>query len=196
MKRLLVLVLLISLGLNVGLAWRLRQAGPPERSAWRDHGSRTVPAPGDTQAWRERMDRRFTHLSERLGLDPEQQAAFRSHRARVEADVRDRLTTLEQARVELRNEAERQPPDPAAVSAALAAVSRAEAAMDSLVAVNLKAELELLRPDQQSRLLSMLPFERLGRHGGFRPGPGDGDGSGRGRHRGGSRRPDEGPPGE
>jgi len=196
MKRLLVLVLLVSLGLNVGLAWRLRHAGPPERPAWHDRGNRTVPAPGDSQAWRERMDRRFARLSERLDLDPEQQTAFREHRAHVEADVRDHLATLEQARADLRNEAERQPPDPAAVSAALAAVSRAEARMDSLVAVNLKAELELLRPDQQSRLLRMLPFERLGRHGGFGRGRGNGDGSGRGPHGGGPRQPDERPPGE
>jgi hypothetical protein len=123
-------------------------------------------------------------MSRALGLDADQQAAFRRHRERVEADVRDRSAVLESRRALLRAEAARQPPDPAAVAAALAAVGRAEAVLDSLVAANLQEELELLRPDQQARLLRMLHFERLGARGG--PGAGRGDGHGPRHGRGGS----------
>lgn len=196
MKRLLVLALLISLGLNLGLAWRLRQApGPDERPA-RSSGSRLSTAAGDTQAWRERMDRRFTHLARKLNLDDDQQAAFARHRRQVETDVRARTTVLESCREALRAEAERRPPDPAAVTAALAAVGRAEAALDSLVAVNLRTELEMLDPEQQAQLLRMLPFERLGAGSGYGHG-GRGEGrAGHGRRHGNAARPEDGPAGQ
>jgi Spy/CpxP family protein refolding chaperone len=181
MRRLLPLVLLVSLGLNAGLAWRLLRDDPaPARTRWEQEG-RFRPAPGDTQAWRERMDHRLHRLAERLDLDPQQLEAFRGHRARVEGDLRAQAQLVEAARAALRQEARREPPQPAAVSAALAAVGRAEAALDSLVAANLRTELELLRPDQQARLLRLLPFERLGSRGGFGPGRGDGPGGRHGR---------------
>ena len=196
MKRLLVLALLISLGLNLGLAWRLHEgAGPRERSA-RSSGSRMSPAVGDTQAWHERMDRRFRYLVKRLDLDEAQQEAFGLHRRQVEADVRGRTLVLESCREALRAEAARRPPDPAAVTAALAAVGRAEAALDSLVAVNLRTELEMLDPGQQAELLRMLPFERLGGGSGYGHG-GRGEGrTGRGHRRGDTERRDEGPSGQ
>jgi len=175
-KRLLVFVLLVSLGLNVALALRLRQAAPPVEREWRGHNGRLHAAPGDSQAWRARLDRRFERLTRMLELDPEQEEAFRRLRGGAEAEIRVRMSGLETCRAALRTEAERQPPDPAAVSAALAAVGRAEAAIDSLVARNLQAELEILRPEQQSRLLHSLRFERLEGRGG--------PGSGRGRHHG------------
>ena len=193
MKRLLVLALLISLGLNLGLAWRLHQASAPRERPVRPFGSRMSPAVGDTQAWRERMDRRFAHLVQNLNLDEDQQAAFARHRRQVESDVRAKAAVLEASREARRAEAERRPPDPAAVTAALAAVGRAEAVLDSLVAVNLRTELELLDPEQQSQLLRMLPFERLGAGGGYGHG-GRGEGrAGRGHRHGDAARPDEGP---
>lgn len=196
MRRLLVLALLISLGLNLGLAWRLHQAPAPRERSVRSYGSRMSPAAGDTQAWRERMDRRFTHLAHMLNLDDGQQAAFAHHRRQVEEDVRARTMVLEANRETLRAEAERRPPDPAAVTAALAAVGRAEAALDSLVAVNLRTELELLDPEQQAQLLRMLPFERLGAGGGYGPG-GRGEGrSGRGHRHGDAARSDDQPAGQ
>lgn len=188
MRRLLVLVLLVSLGLNAGLAWRLWQAAPEPQRPGSVREGRFRPAPGDTQAWRERMDRRFERLSDKLDLDPQQQAAFRSHRERVEAEVRAHSRKVETARDALRQEARREPPQPAAVSAALAAVGRAEASLDSLVAANLQAELELLRPEQQTQFLRMLPFDRLGPRGGR--GHGRQDGPGGRRHGGGAAPPD------
>ena len=196
MKRLLLLALLISLGLNLGLAWRLHQETAPRERSGRSSGTRMSPAVGDTQAWRERMDRRFAHLVKRLDLDKEQQAAFLRHRRQVEADVRARTTVLEAGREALRAEAERRPPDPAAVTAALAAVGRAEAALDSLVAVNLRVELELLDPEQQAQLLRMLPFERLGSGGGYGRGGRSEGRSGRGHRHGDAARPEDGPAGQ
>ncbi len=195
MKRLLVLALLISLGLNLGLAWRLREDPEARERSARSYGSRMSTAVGDTQAWKERMDRRFRHLTQRLDLDEAQQAAFSLHRRQVEADVRARTTVLESCRETLRTEAARHPPDPAAVTAALAAVGRAEAALDSLVAVNLRTELEMLDPGQQAELLRMLPFERLGGGSGYGHGSRGEGRAGRGHRRGDADRPDGDPAG-
>jgi Spy/CpxP family protein refolding chaperone len=192
MKRLLVTLLLVSLGLNVGLAVRLRQAGGEEQPRMQ-HAGRMMPAPGDSQAWHARMERRLDRMSEHLGLSPQQRDQLARHRAVVESQVRLRMVRLDETRTMLRAEAERRPPDPTAVAAALGAVSRAEAELDSLVAVNLQAELELLSPEQQAEMLRLMPFERLGGRGLFGGARGEGPGSGRGHHR----RPGGGPaPGE
>lgn len=185
MKRLLVLALLVSLGLNIALAVRLWQpSAVGQEEAWEGRGHGWRSAPGDTQAWRERLDRRFERMARMLDLDPAQREAFRRHRAGVAGEVTARTAALAARRAELRMEAERRPTDPAGVAAALAAVGRAEAALDSLVAANLRHELELLRPDQQARFLRGMRFELLGgRHG-----PGDGPGHGPRRGRTGGRR--------
>lgn len=191
MKRLLVTLLLVSLGLNVGLAVRLRQAGGDEQPRLPRSG-RMMPAPGDSQAWHDRMERRLDRMSEHLGLSPEQRDDLARHRAVVESQVRQRMVRLEETRSLLRAEAERRPPDPAAVAAALGAVSRAEAELDSLVAVNLRAELELLSPEQQAEMLRLMPFERLGGRSLFGGARGDGPGSGRGHRRHPGGRPAQG----
>ena len=126
MKRLLVLLLLVSLGLNVGLAVRLRQAPAPAGDRpWRGRAERMMPAPGDSQAWHDRMERRMDRMADRLGLDPAQRQAMRAHHQRTEVELRTRFRALEQARADLRAEAERQPPEPAAVSTALLEIGRA-----------------------------------------------------------------------
>ena len=197
MRRLLMLALLVSVGLNVGLALRLREAPAPADRAWRDRAGRLMPAPGDSQAWHDRMDRRFRRLDRMLDLDPAQQEAFRAHRAGVAEDLRTLTAALEDRRALLRAEAARRPPDPAAVAAAVAAVGRAEARLDSLVAVHLEAELRLLRPAQQEHLLRTLPLQRLGGPEGRHHGRGHGRrGHGRQGGAGPPGGPAEGPPGE
>lgn len=169
MKRILILLLVLSLGLNVSLLVRqLRGGGPPP--AGRMGAGRTWPAVGDTQAWHDRIERRAGHMSDHLGLDAEQREIFRQHHREAARDMLQHRQRVEAGRREIRRLVLQDPVDPAAVRAAVVRLGHEQAVMDSLVAEKLLEEMALLEPEQRVKLLGMLHWDHDADHG--RPGHG------------------------
>lgn len=170
MKKGWMFLLLISLGLNLGLASRLvrpgQEAALPGPGGGAGGGPRWErPAPGDTTAWRQFMGRRVDHLAERLELSPEQVVHFReTHRATGQA-MRLKRREVSQARKMLGELMAAETIDRPAVRRAMAEMGRRQVAMDSLAAETLLGELDILDPDQRVRYLDFLP-EGPSRHSG------------------------------
>ena len=165
MKKVWVLMLLVSLGLNVGLGVRLlrrgdlpgsidRQDGRREGRSW-SRGER--PAPGDSTAWRRVMGRRMDHLTGQLALRPEQIAGFRAAQQASFQIMRTQRQLVVQARSHLRELMTAAEIDQPAVRLAMAELGRRQAAMDSLAAETVLGELEVLDPSQRVRYLDFLP---------------------------------------
>jgi Spy/CpxP family protein refolding chaperone len=187
MSRLTRLILLISLGLNLGLGWnvlRATRAGehrPPEAGrAWREH-----PAPEDTASWHRLMKKRVERLASLLVLEPEQTAQLEQLQKSNAPLVRAQRERVEAARLRVRETAAADSSDDTVIRGALAGLRRAQAEMDSLTQEFLMQEFAVLTAPQRTRYLELLPLDpwRSGRPGG----PGGRDGapgrSGNRRHR-------------
>lgn len=191
MNRLLRLLLLVSVGLNLGLGWALlrdRPAGSDGRDghprnaagrAWRER-----PAPEDTAAWRRVMDRRIERLSGRLDLAPDQAESL--HRLQLENGP---LMHAARQRVESGREAVRAAVGAdgfgdGQVRAALRDLRRAQADLDSLAQEFLMQEFAVLTPQQREHYARILPLDpwRAPRADGPH-GPGEGPRRGEGRRR-------------
>lgn len=208
MSRLLRLVLLVSLGLNLGLGWaalrgRDGDAARPGREGstaaafgrnWRER-----PAPDDTAAWRRMMHHRIERLEGMLDLDPDQAEQLRLMQAANGPLMRQKREGVEAARQAVRASANGGDFDEARVRAALRDLRLAQAGLDSLAQEFLMQEFSVLDPGQRARYLEMLPLDPWrSPRGGGRGGP-DGPGGGNGpddpgdgpRHGGGRRRAQE-----
>jgi len=174
MKRLWILLLLISVGLNVGLGIQLlgsRAPVPPE-SGPRRHAAVGKQAAADSVGWRRMMNRRMGRLEKELELTPDQAAAFH----RIHSDIAHRFapqrSSVETARGVLHGlmMTEEVPGDE--LRAAVRDLSRSRATLDSLVTEAILLEMEALEPHQRVKYLKMLPldrgFGRDGRKGGRR----------------------------
>lgn len=155
MKRVLLLVLLLSAGLNIGLGMALHRARGDQREAssrpWMDHGpgmrpgeappgeSGGHPGPGGGRARLEQMRKR---------LGPE------ADRLRREAHA---------ARESLRVALSRPAIDEAEVRARMREMSAAQARLDSTVVETMVRELGEMTPEQRAETLRLMPWER-GRH--------------------------------
>lgn len=175
MSRLVRLVLLVSLGLNVGLGWSVVRAlrEEPRRSPAAARVWRNRPATDDSVAWRRMMRRRVDRLASVLDLEPAQAARLEQLQAANAPTVRLHRDRIETARRALREHSEAATFDPAAIRAALAGVRHAQADLDSLAQEFLLQEFDVLTPAQRARYVELLPMEpwRPGR-----PGAGLGDG--------------------
>lgn len=195
MNRLLRLLLLVSLGLNLGLGWAVMKEGDarrgrPDRTAagraWRER-----PAPDDTAAWRRVMDHRLERLAVMLDLAPGQADSLQGLQLRNGPLVR-----LARQRVEDRREAVRNAVDAGdfgqgdGVRDALRSLRRAQADLDSLTQEFLMEEFAVLTPAQRARYVEILPMDpwRGPRGDGPRHPGGPGEGP---RHPEGRRRPPE-----
>ncbi len=200
MKRFLWLFLFLSVGLNLGLGWRLisqsRQSGPWSRSerSWHSSGSggrfeagrnregrgSMRPALSDTAAWRELMQQRLLRLAEQLDLDRDQRESFLASQAEI-APVFDQLRgQVAEAQRNLYDLVGADELDLAAVRAAAAEASACRASLDSLVTETLMKEMKILEPQQRQRFLKILPWDRVERRAGH---PAGGNGPRRGGHR-------------
>ncbi len=190
MSRMARLILLVSLGLNLGLGWNvvrnLRTEGSLPRSAgraWRDH-----PAPEDTASWHRLMQKRVDRLASVLDLDPEQTAQLEQLQKTNASVVRAQRERVEAARLRVREVAAVDSGDDAVIRSALAGLRRAQADLDSLTQEFLMQEFAVMSAPQRARYLELLPLDpwRSGRPGGP-GGPGDRPGapgrSGNRRHR-------------
>lgn len=175
MKRILILLLVLSVGANVSLAVRMfgQRSGAPARE-WR--GRDSWPAHGDTQAWHERIERRAEHMGHRLNLGPEQQEVFRRTHEKAGRDLLQQRGRVDERRQAVQKVIARDPVDREAVLAAIGELSHEQAVMDSLVAEKLLEGMEMLDSGQRMELLKMLRWKYTDDAGPPR------DGRGHGRH--------------
>jgi hypothetical protein len=132
MKRLWLLILLVSVGLNLGLAWQMWKEGDGTKGLharhegrWSKNQERHWPAKGDSAAWHRMGHERMDRVSSRLELDQEQAEAFRESHAETIHRLGDKRALVRESRDELRA---------------------------------LMAELSVLDPDQRTHYLRMMPF--------------------------------------
>jgi len=166
MKRLAMVLLLVSVGLNVGLLIKLRGAPPAPDDRGRTEWSGAMrPAFNDTAGWREMFRRRLDRMAERLELTPEQRRSFEEIQQRAGGVMRERRRLFTAAQQHVRELAADGSVDPAAFRQAMLDVRARQAAMDSLAGEFMLQELEILRPDQRARYLELLPLDHGPGHG-------------------------------
>lgn len=165
MKRGWLLVLLVSLGLNLGLGYRLWQSGrqePPAPHPLAHHGPQ--PGPGepdgpDAERWGDFARLRLQRMAERLDLRPDQVDRLAEAQEARGGLLHERRMKVEEARRSLHAMMQADPVDEAAVRAVIADLGRRQAAMDSLAAEAMLQELKILDPGQRERYLRLLPLQ-------------------------------------
>ncbi len=183
MKNLVLFLLLMSVGLNLGLGFKLarRDAGPvgdipataPDEFQ-RGPGNRSADGTRDGSFWRNMMERRLEHLTVRLDLTPEQATAFQDRHAAVAELVFAQRLQVHTARGRLQALIAGGAVNSDSVRVAINNISREQSRMDSLVTEAMLAEMEILDDAQRALYLENLPPNR-----GF--GPGRHTGGGRNR---------------
>ncbi len=169
----LVCLLLVSVGLNAGLAVRLTRpaeapAGPPP--GWSPEGPpagdpETPPDPADPQV-RRLMHERLERLSSALELTPQQLEAFVAvHEASAPRFFANR-SAVGKLRRELRDLALSPDLDRAGVLERQRQLSALQAQLDSVVVETMLAEVRLLTPEQRERYRTIMPWGEPGRRGG------------------------------
>ena len=185
MKRIGWLILLISLGLNLGLGWRLmsqlrsQPADWSEGRSWRQGPGRGFggpgggipkqqrrnffrPAPGDSGAWREVMATRLERITQRLDLNQRQVESFRATHLQAASRFRGQRILVEAAEDRLFALASGNPVEPDSIRAAVRDLGRRKARLDSLVTETMLKELDSLNPGQRELYLRILPWSRPG----------------------------------
>ena len=177
MKRAWMLILLVSLGLNVGLAIKVFTGSADghdrfDRSRWRDSRveDRHWPAPGDTATWRKLGMKRAERVKERLDLTSEQATSFSANQQRAMMDLGARRKVIDGVKNEIRDLMAAPEIDREAVQAAHSRLGALQAEFDSLVANYVLNDLEILTPGQREEYLRMHPFGAEGRRGPSRGG--------------------------
>lgn len=167
------LVLLISVGLNLGLGFRLlvgesdRQderrrpaAGQPLRPPQEDRPGRGALrfGPENMDRWESWVQLRLDRISQRLGLTEDQRRAFEGIQMEAGRRVGPQLQLVRKARRDLRRLtlAAAAPQD--SLRLAIRLVGQRQAAMDSLVTETLLAELQILDPQQRRIYLELMPL--------------------------------------
>jgi len=168
MKKIWVLVLLISLGLNLGLGLRMfTDRGRPgdRRGPHRgelSHGFQGRWAERDSVTRQQMFNRRIDRMADTLGLDPDQREIFgRVHAETGRLLMRKRLVIAEKRSL-LHDLVTSEVVDQDGIRAAIAELGQEQAVLDSLVAETVLQEMAVLDPDQRGRYLEMLSFEKDG----------------------------------
>ncbi|NCQ34741.1 periplasmic heavy metal sensor [bacterium] len=171
----LIILLLLSVGLNLGLGYRLRRgtAEVKEQTPVSLEGQhREFPRGEPDSLWqRGMMDRRLRHMTEALNLRPQQVRALQDIQRQSGGTVRGRGRDLFEMRRRMRELLMTPQPDPDQVRSVIQAMGRRQAQLDSLVTETIMQEMAVLDPDQREAYLEMLPMGG-GRFGGRSRGPG------------------------
>jgi Spy/CpxP family protein refolding chaperone len=170
-----ILVLLISLGLNLGLGIRLLgDRGEPggrggfrqNKELWRGEGRR---AHQDSVTNHKMFHRRLDHVTGELDLSPEQREAFGKVLQETGRLLMQKRALIAEKRDLLHTLVTDDNIDKDGVRAAIAELGQEQAVLDSLVAETVLQEMEVLEPGQRGRYLELLSFDKGGaghRHGG------------------------------
>ncbi len=171
MKKGWVLVLLVSLGLNLGLGLRLLgdRRGPDPRSHSRlDRESRRGQgrwAEQDSTARRNMFSRRMDHIADRLELSAEQKEVFRKVHMETGRMLMQKRVLISEKRDLLHTLVTSDEVDQDRIRRAIGELGQEQAVLDSLVAETVLQEMAVLDPDQRARYLEMLSFEKNHRSG-------------------------------
>lgn len=180
MKKGWLLILLVSLGLNLGLGlrqWQIRQEvsvrSGEQRHDRMEHPDRPAHALPDSGRWGDFARQRLQRMAERLDLSPGQVALLADAQETRGRLLHENRRQVESLRSSLHALMQVEPVDEDRVRSAIADLSRRQASLDSLAAEALLQEMQILEPDQRIRYLRMLPLQGrpLG-PGGRRGGPG------------------------
>ncbi len=174
MKKLLVLVILVSLGVNISLGIRLWQDNHRFSPRDRSWGPADRPGPGGPAGadggesgvfWSGVMERRLNHVVHRLGLDQDQENAFRNtHQKAAERFLRQR-NMVQEARRRLMVEASGEDFSGKRLRPLIAEVGRQQVKLDSMVTETMLQEMDILDPEQRLKYLRILPLNRFGSRG-------------------------------
>ncbi len=160
MSRWWLLLLVLSLGLNTGLLWRVLERRPeplpPPEQAARGRAEGGV-------EWEKRAEARHRRLADRIGLDPLRRARFLDIRREAVPTLLSLRQDVREARHELHGVLREAPSDTQRLHSCLARLAAAQGRVDSLVVSNMRRELGLLEPREREIYLSAMPWE--GDHG-------------------------------
>lgn len=170
MKRGWLLLLILSLGLNVGLFFRPLLGGPPPRPRFAGASGEPGGALPGHPRWDRLAESRLDRLAGKLGLDPTQHEHLAMIRRAGLEPMAGRREAVHRARQALLAAYRADPTDTVAVRKQLAELGAAQARVDSLVAAVMLREIAVLTPAQRGAYLEALPWE--GEH------PHDGTGRG------------------
>jgi Spy/CpxP family protein refolding chaperone len=156
------LILLVSVGLNLGLAWRIyrgEDAAPrlEDRGGFR-HG-RAHMAHDDSAGWHRMHEQRIGRIARRLDLSAAQVEGFEAAQRETGRLLREKSLLVKGTRTRLLELATEDSLDETAVRETMAILSRQQANLDSLVVETMLEEMRNLDPDQRILYLKMLPLE-------------------------------------
>lgn len=171
----LIILLLLSVGLNLSLGYRLWRgtAVVEEQAPVSVEGHhREFPRTEPDSLWQHgMMDRRLRHMTEALNLRPQQVQALQDIQRQSGGMVRRGGRDLFDMRRRMRELFKAPQPDPEQVRSVIQAMGRRQAQLDSLVTETIMQEMAVLDPGQREAYLEMLPMGG-GRFGGRSRGPG------------------------
>jgi Spy/CpxP family protein refolding chaperone len=156
MKRILLIVLLVSVGLNIGLAVSLHRSRGDARplDPWQGRGAGPgLHDPGETRPGPEGRPGRPS-LERLHGM-----------RERIRPELREHRQSVHAARESLRAALSREDVDEAEIMELVGAMVAAQGRIDSLVAVNMVQTLRELTPEERREVLDHMPWRRYGRGG-------------------------------
>lgn len=168
MKKIWVLVLLISLGLNLGFGLRMfTDRGRSADRSGHHRGERTHRfqghwAHGDSVARRQMFNQRMDRMADALGLDPDQREIFRRVHAETGRLLMRKRVVIAEKRDLLQDLVTSEVVDQDRIRTAIAELGQEQAVLDSLVAETVLQEMSVLDPDQRGRYLEMLSLEKEG----------------------------------
>lgn len=173
MKRSWALGLLVSVGLNLGLGYRLL-VGQPDRTdvmgvhpaeqqlrqppEGRPPGRALRFGPEDIGRWDDWVQLRLDRISRRLDLTESQRRAFAGILTESAGRVGPQLQLVREARRNLRRLTLVAAAPDDSLRRAIRLVGQSQAAMDSLVTETLLAELQVLDPEQRRIYLKLMPL--------------------------------------
>ena len=162
MKRLLILLLLLSVGLNIGLFAALKgererveaaETGPMD---WRDGPGRHMP-PEQRAAFHKEGRRLWQEMP------PEDRERVRTMRQALDLETAPLREELGSARLALRDAMAAQVLDDALIETLMDRMTATQARLDSTIAHALMEQLRTSTPEERRRFLKMMPWERGGR---------------------------------
>ena len=168
MKKGWVLILLISLGLNLGLGLRLlgdRGGSEGRRDSWQNRdfrGARGRWADQDSVARKKMFTRRMDHIADVLDLDSGQREVFSKVHMKTGRMLMQKRVLIAEKRDLLRSLVTSDSIDQEGIRRAIAELGQEQAVLDSLVAETVLQEMDVLEPGQRSRYLEMLSFDKGG----------------------------------
>jgi len=181
MKRIWIIVLLLSLGLNVGLGLNLLRRTAVAPALTGPHGVHAGPYgpefPGGLAHSEQFLRRRLDRMDGRLGLNESQRDVLWTLHREVGAEVFDRREDLLETRHRLHEAYAREEVDLDEIHRLTRQLSALQADLDSLVVDIMLREREVLTPPQRRQYRNLFPLgrdhqqhRRPGRHDGPRHG--------------------------